>query len=211
MRTSDENKIIVNIIRHGRTALNEKRCYLGITDESLSLNGENEIKNKVNSNIYPKVEILFVSPMKRVRETAKIIYPGMEQIEIPDFIEMDFGDFEGKCYEELKDNNYYRDWIDGTVDESESGILLPEERKHFIKRTVTGFYDVINKSHGKREISIVAHGGTIMALTHYFTGCDYYSNMLSCGDGIIAEIEYVKDEYGSIKISCFSIIGRICS
>lgn len=220
-----ENKIKINIIRHGKTELNEKHCYIGITNAPLSQNGKDEIIAKNKLRIYPSCELLFVSPMRRVKETASIIYPDKEQIEIEEFREMDFGSFEGKNYNELKDNNYYRKWIDESrgisVDELKSkygeiscetdDVILPEKMSDFTERVLSGIKKVIKSSNNIKEVSIVAHGGTIMALSSMVDNSDFYKYMVSCGEGIETELAYTYKEDGSIEISRFSIHNRIHS
>ena len=66
----NENTIKINIIRHGKTLLNEKRCYIGVTDEPLSENGRLEIIQKKEKGIYEDTKVVFVSPMIRAKETA---------------------------------------------------------------------------------------------------------------------------------------------
>ena len=60
----------------------------------------------------------------RCRQTAEILFPGAEYHPVPDLRECDFGAFEGKSYEELKDDPAYRSWIDsggeGEIPEGES-------------------------------------------------------------------------------------------
>ncbi|MBP3761767.1 MAG: histidine phosphatase family protein, partial [Ruminococcus sp.] len=87
----------INFIRHGMTAGNEMKKYIGTTDEELSEKGISIIK----SIQYPDCDTLIVSPMKRCIQTAKIIYPDKNYIICEDFRECDFGDFEGKNYIEL--------------------------------------------------------------------------------------------------------------
>ena len=91
-------------IRHGQTKGNEEKRYIGRTDESLSQKGIEEIKNR----LYPGVDTVLVSPMKRCVETAKIIYPDSKYIICNDFRECDFGIFEGKNYDELKNDSDYQ-------------------------------------------------------------------------------------------------------
>lgn len=43
-----------------------------------------------------QTEIVFTSPMQRCRESAQILFPDRERIEIPEWKEMNFGAFEGK-------------------------------------------------------------------------------------------------------------------
>ena len=64
-------------------------------------------------NLYPDAQVHFVSPLKRCIETANIIYPDAKPIIIKDFSECDFGDWEGKTGEELKDNTEFQKWVSG--------------------------------------------------------------------------------------------------
>ena len=112
MWTKAKNKIRLVFIRHGETASNKEHRYLGKTDEDLSPCGAEKIKNAVHEKLYPEIDILFTSPMKRCRQTAQLIYPDMTAHIIPEFAEMDFGEFEGKNYQDLRDDARYQAWID---------------------------------------------------------------------------------------------------
>ena len=48
---------------------------------------------------------------KRANETLEILYPKKLYREINEFWEYDFGDFEMKSYEMLKENKEYINWI----------------------------------------------------------------------------------------------------
>lgn len=49
--------------------------------------------------------------MKRCVETARLLYPMMVPVVLPSLTELDFGSFDGKNYEQLKDDPAYRRWI----------------------------------------------------------------------------------------------------
>lgn len=134
MRTENENKIKINFIRHGKTPLNELHCYVGSTDENLSENGKKELREKVIDGIYEKPEKVFTSNLKRTIETAMIIYPGTTPTEINEFRETDFGSFEGKNYNDLKDFIPYRIWIDrsrGATEEELKGIYSENDLAYY--------------------------------------------------------------------------------
>ena len=215
----NKNEVKVNFIRHGKTLLNERHCYIGVTDDSLSEAGMSEILEKKMSGIYPEAERIFVSPMKRCVETATLIYDAKAQVKIDEFREMDFGSFEGKCYDELKDNLYYRKWIDesrgetdkeilsqysGLSDPEKVGIVLPEKQVDFSRRVIVGFEKALLLSKDAKSLSTVVHGGTIMAILSTYLNDNYYKFMVSPGEGLEASIEYSYDN-GNIKISHFSI------
>ena len=60
---------------------------------------------------------MIVSPMKRCIQTAELIYPKNQITQEVLLKECDFGIFEGKTYEELKDREEYQAWLDsgGTI------------------------------------------------------------------------------------------------
>ena len=87
----------IYLIRHGMTAGNREKRYVGChTDEDLCEEGIAQIQ----SNEYPRVDRLYVSPLKRCITTAELIYPHMPMVTNVKLEEMDFGDFEYKNYHE---------------------------------------------------------------------------------------------------------------
>ena len=90
-----KNQIEIIFLRHGMTIENEQHRYLGNTDTSLSRNGICKLQALQKNGTYSKTDILFCSPMKRCTETAEILYPNHTPIYIPEWREMDFGEFEG--------------------------------------------------------------------------------------------------------------------
>ena len=92
----------VVLIRHSKTAGNLKGRYIGTTDEPLCEEGIRLLEGKT----YPAAELVYVSPMKRCRETASLIYPTLTQREEPLLRECDFGEFENKNYKEEKFDSF---------------------------------------------------------------------------------------------------------
>ena len=156
--------IEVVIIRHGKTEGNTRKAYIGSTDESLKL----EFIEKIDIKKYPLVEKVFSSPLKRCLETAKIIYPLETKLRIKeDLKECDFGDFEGKNYEELKNDSNYIKWLENNGEEK---IPNGESRVEFEKRCQLCFKDIIREclENNIKKIAIICHGGTIMSILHKF-------------------------------------------
>ena len=137
-------------IRHGKTAGNLERRYIGRTNEPLCDEGIAEILGKE----YPDADIVVASPMKRCVQTAELIYPHKEIKLMPSLRETDFGDFEGLNYEQLCNVISYRSWIEGG-----GTIMAIAERFAFPKKGFYG-YQVKNGSgytaeldHGKITIT----------------------------------------------------------
>ena len=168
------------LIRHGKTRGNLEGRYIGSrTDEPLCPEGIEELK----LYCYPKVQKVFVSPMRRCLETASLLCPDLSPETVPDFRECDFGLFENKNYAELNGRKDYQAWID-------SGGNLPfpqgESRRQFTDRTLAAFRSIIH--HGKdKDVALIAHGGTIMAIMEAFAfpRRDYYDYQVKNGCGYI--------------------------
>ncbi|MDO5390626.1 MAG: histidine phosphatase family protein [Eubacteriales bacterium] len=174
------------LIRHSITAGNEKKRYIGRTDEPLCEAGRELLKGKT----YPDVQRLYVSPMLRCRQTASLIYPGQAMQVIEDFRECDFGEFENKNYLELADNLHYQQWID-------SNGMLPfphgESREGFQKRSTSAFVQMV-ESCLEDDISsaaAVVHGGTIMSVLEACASekKEYYGWHVGNGGGYVLQID----------------------
>lgn len=135
LKRLSKDQLELFLIRHGETASNRERRYLGRTQEPLSQEGRAELLALKQEGIYPEAGIVFSSPMQRCLETAGILYPGKTPIVISEWREIDFGDFEGKNAGELQGDPRYQAWID-------SGGTLPfpggESREEFIRRCCMG-------------------------------------------------------------------------
>ena len=102
-------------IRHLKTPGNEKRQYIGRTDEDLSEQAVEEFRQRQEKSIgdlYPLVQYIISSPLKRCIQTAELIYPGQEISVEPMLRECDFGEYERKTYEELKNEPEYIRWME---------------------------------------------------------------------------------------------------
>lgn len=196
-----EVKIELVLIRHGATKSNQEHRYLGRTEEELSAEGRTELENFREKGMYPKVDGIFVSPMKRCRETAKLLYPAVEQRFIEEWKEMDFGEFEGKNYLELQDNPKYQAWID-----SNGTLPFPqgESREQFVERCKLGLHRMLLQLQEEEKkwstVGIVAHGGTIMAILSAFCGGEYFDYQVKNGRGYVAMVEK-SEEHIQINMS----------
>lgn len=173
---------MIVFIRHGATAGNLAKRYIGVTDEPLCPQGARMLRARASH--FPRVETLFVSPLQRCRETAAILYPGMEQILVPDLRECDFGSFEGKTNQELKDDPDYQRWLD-----TGGEIAFPggEGRAEFTRRCAGAFLRATRQSRG--DAAFVVHGGTLMAVLSTYGGGDFYDWQVGNGGGFTAEFD----------------------
>ena len=221
--TEDKIKVKITWIRHGMTRANEEHRYLGKTDEPLSEKGIRFLQEKKKKSFFNAPEFLYASPMKRCVQTAEILFR-RKPVLIPEWKEMDFGQFEGKNYEELKDNPDYQKWID-----SNGTLPFPggESREQFIRRSMEGFdrmmSDILKRSEKNTGIQndtdtrylksnrgtdipvvTVVHGGTIMAVLSSLTGGEYFDFQVKNGEGYETVLEWIQ---GRWKITSLTKIG----
>ena len=158
---------IVYIIRNGETKEEVEGKYIGHTDVELSGEGRKQLESMRDKLVYPPVDAVISSPLKRCTETAAILYPDNKFITIDSLIECNFGEFEGKDAEELKDYPVFPHWLAG-----EKGVEPPfgESNEAFAKRVCEGFIKIIDGliKTGTTRSAIVTHGGVIMALLTNF-------------------------------------------
>ena len=132
----------IYLIRHSMTTGNLNKRYIGKTDEPLCEEGIRRIESCLEKCLYPAAERIYVSPLKRCIQTAKLIYPTQQAKVIPKFAECDFGLFENKNYRELSECPEYQAWTD-------SGGTLPfpegESREAFQKRSVDAFEQILKE------------------------------------------------------------------
>ena len=155
--------MIFTFLRHGKTAGNLQRRYIGVTDEPLCPQGKQELRQRA---LLPVPSALYISPMKRCVETAAILFPGVKPRLVPDCRECDFGELEGKNYAELNGSPAYQRFIDSM------GMEIPggEGGEAFRERCCRGFLEVAGEliQTALPDAAIVCHGGTIMAIMERF-------------------------------------------
>ena len=179
-------------IRHGKTAGNLEGRYVGRTDEPLCAEGRAAL-GAAGAAI--QADAVYISPLRRCRESAAILFPGLEPIIVPGLEECDFGEFEMKNYGELNGDPAYQAWID-------SGGELPfpggESRAEFQERCCRSFAALLPALRARgpaARVAFVVHGGTIMALLSRFglPRRGYFDWQVKNGAQIVCELETDAD------------------
>jgi len=174
----------IYLIRHGKTTANEKHLYCGSTDLPLSENGIKELR-QIKYDIDVKNTVFVTSGMQRTQETLKILFGDVGHVTDSRFKEIDFGIFEMKSYNELKDTAEYQQWLNGdnytnVAPKGESGAQMK-------KRVLAALSDVV--ANGKDTV-IITHGGviaTIMANLFNSENKNRYQWQPKCGHGYLLE------------------------
>lgn len=183
----------IYLIRHGQTPGNKLKRYIGTTDEHLTREGCEFLKELS----YPIPETLYVSPLLRCVETAGILFPEKELHIIDELSECDFGEFENKNYKELSGNENYQKWID-------SNGMLPfpggESREEFKRRSLTGFQKAVTGCirEDVHRAALVVHGGTIMNIMEEYADRQrpFYEWHVKNGGGYLVELDSISWQKG---------------
>lgn len=141
------------LIRHGATRANLEHLYCGSTDLPLSTEGAEALR----SLHYPTPRARYItSGMRRANETMEILFPGKPYETDSRFREVDFGIFEMKSYEMLKNDPAYIAWITG---DNEKNIPPQGESGEAFQTRVLAALDTL-----REDTVLVTHGGVIAVI-----------------------------------------------
>lgn len=153
------------LLRHSLTEANEKRLYCGSTDLPLSPAGAARAIETAKAWEYRAEDFaaFFTSGMRRTDETLWLLFGAVEFTPLPALRELDFGDFEMRSYEQLRDRPDYQSWITG--DNHKNRCPHGESAEDMEARCLPAFAELL----GRESAVVVSHGGVIAAImTHYF-------------------------------------------
>ena len=154
----------IHLIRHGLTNESLEGKYIGHTDVPMCEDGIKQIEQMKEEMNYPEVDAVFSSPLSRCTETARLIYPDREPAVINELIEYDFGEFEGKTADDLKDDEDFAEWLSGT--NPRKAAPFGESNASFTYRVCACFEKIVDGiiASETKSTAVITHGGVIMAL-----------------------------------------------
>lgn len=158
----------IYVIRHGLTPLNKAKKVNGEVDEPLAPEGREQSKAIVT--LIPKsVTHIYVSPLLRARQTAKIINSSLNlPITIAnELTEIRMGALAGKSWEEME-NGLELKKKHRTVQFD----YIPYGGESFedVEERILSFFKKIKEKHTNHEILIITHGGMIRLITLFENG-----------------------------------------
>ncbi len=152
------HSVAITLLRHGLTEANERKEYLGWTDSPLSERGRMEI-SQLKAVFFQEYEMVLSSDLKRCMDTAKLLFPTVSIQANPAFREMNWGNWEGKTYEQLKEEADYQKWLDNPM---KASVPDGEGYPVFSERVELGWRQLLSEEFN--NIAIVTHGGVIREL-----------------------------------------------
>jgi broad specificity phosphatase PhoE len=165
------------LTRHGETDWNAQHRVMGKADIELNATGIEQAKNILNELPKFKIDMIISSPLIRARQTAEILaQPIASKIILDDRIsERDFGEFEGQNRSDFDFSGFWSY-------KNNYSYQRAENIRDFFAR-VNKFLDEIKHNHKDKNILLVTHGGTSIAIHSYFKGIPADDNLLSFGIG----------------------------
>ena len=162
--------MLIYLLRHGLTSYNAEKRYQGQRDIPLSAEGRAQLRR---ADFSPST--VYITPLRRTQQTAEVLFPEANLIEVKDLQEMCFGSFEGRNFIEMEHDPDYLAWVEANC---ESPCPDGETKAIFSERVCRAFSALVNQAlaDGEERLVILAHGGTQMAAMERYAlpHKDYY-------------------------------------
>ncbi|MGE8207348.1 histidine phosphatase family protein [Heyndrickxia sp. NPDC080065] len=160
-----DDSLAITLLRHGLTKENEKHAYIGWSDVSLSLKGREQLG--MCRSLMNNFDLYVCSDLKRCFETSEILFPNQPFEKWSSFREMNFGEWEGKTFDELKEEERYQEWLTDFFSVHPPG---GEGFNQFTERIDNGWRKLLDYLIKKdlNKALIISHGGVIRYLLSKF-------------------------------------------
>ena len=161
--------------RHAQTEGSLRNLYYGAADIPALPESLSELHRRAGD--YPTAQRYYTSGMLRTEQTLAAIYGNVPHTRLPGLREMDFGDFEMKSYEELKDTPAYQAWI---TDVEHNPCPHGESAPQVLRRSLAAIAPVVQRP---EDAVCVIHGGVTAGLMMAWFGGGRYDYSVSPGQG----------------------------
>ena len=155
MKMTDIELPQVYLARHGETAWSLSGQHTGLTDLPLTEPGEQKAKTlqaRLSGLTFAKV---FTSPLRRVRRTCELAGFGSRAEVVPELVEWDYGEYEGRrtaeIHAERPDWQLFRDGCPGG--ESPEDVAARADRVVELVRSVSGNVLLFSSGHFLRMLA----------------------------------------------------------
>lgn len=155
-----DDRVVVALFRHGVTEENKRQAYLGWNDSPLCA------ESKVLS-ITKSYQRYFSSDLQRCIRTAERLFPSTSPYLVKELREMNFGKWEGRTYNDLKENDLYRQWLEDPITHCPPDGETFQEFTQRVDRGWSTFIEQVLTS-TQQSCAVITHGGVIRYLLTKF-------------------------------------------
>ncbi|MEL7896275.1 histidine phosphatase family protein [Vreelandella neptunia] len=194
-------------VRHGITAWNLERRYQGQQDIPLLFpDAEAGLLELRDALVDERFDAIYSSDLNRCQQTlawAEVAKANVPLSLEPRLRELDFGEYEGKVYDELKELPHYRAWIDSV---GELQIPGGESAAQLRERLDAWLHDLaVNaRADGHKKVLAVTHGGVIREMRRRFETVHFWDGTVLQAQGRRWQLIYQQDEHGKGEWQCSS-------
>lgn len=177
----------LTLIRHGITHGNKYGLYYGATDLPLLEEGIEELRQRRLQYIYPEAPRYYTSTLQRTQQTLRELYGDRDFTPVSGLREMNFGIFEMRTVEDLRQDAAFVDWSRRmSTDRCPEGESFADVQR----RALEAIAPILA---GEEDAVCVIHGGVIACLmTAWFPGPRFESWMPHPGTGWQVTVESGK-------------------
>ncbi|MFY0990816.1 histidine phosphatase family protein [Halomonas sp. C05BenzN] len=185
MAAADRLELVV--VRHGLTAWNRERRYQGQRDIPLLLPEARPGLDRLREALAGQdFDAVYASDLMRCRQTLAHVLVGRRVGVEPRFDarlrELDFGDYEGRCYEELQALPAYRAWIDSAGEQAPPGGESTAALRSRLDAWLSELFAAVDRR-ARRRVLTVTHGGVIRELRRRFEAIDFWAGSVGQAEG----------------------------
>jgi alpha-ribazole phosphatase len=192
-------------VRHGITAWNLERRYQGQRDIPLLFPdaeaGLLALRDALAEECFDAVYSSDLNRCQQTLEWSQAVKPGVPLYLEPRLRELDFGDYEGKVYDELKDLPHYRAWIDSVgelqIPGGESSGQLRDRLNAWLEQVAAHA-----REHHYQKVLVVTHGGVIRELRRRFETIGFWEGIVHQAQGRRWQLIYQEREGGKGEWQC---------
>ena len=168
----------LTLIRHGITHGNKYGLYYGATDLPLLEEGIAELRARKESHIYPTAPRYYTSPLQRTQQTLRQLYGDVPFTVVEGFREMNFGAFEMRTVEDLRQDAAFAAWNrDAAYNRCPGGESFADVQA----RALAAMAPILA---AEEDAVCVIHGGVIATLMFlWFPGKAFDDWMIHPGTG----------------------------
>ncbi|MBT2765129.1 histidine phosphatase family protein [Paenibacillus sp. ISL-20] len=238
-------RITLHLIRHGRTLWNEEHRYLGHENQGILVEGRQQLLPLRERFCTKQFVRIYCSDLLRCRQTLNVILSDSTMSAIPDdedpgrlipgveydlrLRELDFGDWEGNTYEDLKSDISYRCWIDNPAEVTPPNGESWEAFCSRIQAFLTGLYldlkellhveedpDTLVQAEAEAEaagygcgtqrieldVLVVTHGGVIRQIAAAtLPHTEFWETQVSPGEELKLQLTWDEKRWQGVRLS----------
>ena len=212
-------RLEIVLMRHGSTPWNEEKRYLGHADIGLSPRGREELASVRKKLRGRHFGLIYCSDLARCRESLRAARPDLSDKAVYDkrLREMDFGEWEGHTYDQLKDIALYRQWLDdpqrATPPQGEAwanfesriaafaASMLQEAESRVSGCAANDEHSDNRGNNANPSVLLVAHGGVIRQIVHAFMkSIAFWDIRIEPGNLLVLSLERTEEGWSGVGL-----------